>query len=419
MMNRRRLKCDTCGATTVARTAVGHGPYQEFAFPCPGCGAEIRFGMDLDQANVSIKYTKIANASWVKGEDKDDYVEFFDGENLVPIDKTLPVSPFIAVMSMVSDNRKFVEHQEIRRHISINLWPIVERMQIHLKSSNWTLFQRDSKKLGYKCEVAGAEDALSLMQDVLERCAVVFRPTTSAHEARVRQRINLAETMSETLCLNLVQHFSASGAAQDLWLELESIRKRWHLLYPCLAGVYTRYYWHHAVDHLDEFTLAQKRFDDLKPFYVDCFETFCRISVVAGGLEGIIHFKQLGVPSAHRLMSLQEFDATKNGVKPDILKNLVIGDIFTPYIDSKLRNGVGHHAARYDVKSDSVEYVTKDSKGLIARHGMSYARFCEKVVILYAQLETTAFYVNWLKGRALGISGKKGRVTCNGFNMGT
>ena len=47
MIQRRTLKCRTCGHKTTIRTAIGHEDYQEFAFPCGGCGLEIRYGMKL------------------------------------------------------------------------------------------------------------------------------------------------------------------------------------------------------------------------------------------------------------------------------------------------------------------------------------------------------------------------------------
>ena len=184
--------------------------------------------------------------------------------------------------------------------------------------------------------------------------------------------------------------------------ELSTIRERWSELYAAVAPIYTCLYWDDKKHTLDDFTLAQKRFEQLKPFYVDCFETFCRISVIAGGLEGIILGKGIVVPIAKRMIPIDEFDVMKNGCKPDILKQLAIGDIFVPCIDHNLRNGLGHHSAHYDVKTDCVQYSTENPKGL-KRHQITYVRFCEKVVRLYSQLEVVSVYAHWLRLRALGI----------------
>jgi hypothetical protein len=94
-----------------------------------------------------------------------------------------------------------------------------------------------------------------------------------------------------------------------------------------------------------------------------------------------------------------------NGNKPDLLKDLVIADIFVPFIDSKLRNGIGHHSARYNVVKDVIEYSNQNKKA-IQQMTISYVRFCEKVVRLYGQLELASIYANWIKGRSLGVAGR-------------
>lgn len=153
---------------------------------------------------------------------------------------------------------------------------------------------------------------------------------------------------------------------------------------------------------MKDYTLAEKRFEELRLFYVDSFETLCRISVIAGAMEGIIHNRALGVPIAKRLVSLDEFDVMKNGSKPDILKQLKIADLFVPYIDNKLRNGIGHHSAHYDVKSDSIKYRIGNDKG-IQDLEISYIEFCDKVVRLYGQLHFVSQYAYWLRQTALGV----------------
>jgi hypothetical protein len=108
------------------------------------------------------------------------------------------------------------------------------------------------------------------------------------------------------------------------------------------------------------------------------------------------------MPTSKRVMALDEFDIKPNGAKPDILKQLAIGDIFVPFIEHNLRNGLGHHSAHYEVKSDSIQYATENQSGM-KKHQISYTRFCEKVVKLYAQLEVVSIYAHWLRKSALGI----------------
>lgn len=226
-----------------------------------------------------------------------------------------------------------------------------------------------------------------------------FNAFDEKNEQRIKQRIALAETTSPSLVNQLARFFQGKRKDESIIRQLWAIRSRWGNLFEFLYPVYTCYYWDDGKHSLDSFTLAQKRFEELKPFYVDCFETFCRVSVIAAGLEGIILKGALGVPTTKRLMPLDEFGVMKNGSKPDLLRQLVIGDMFAPFIDSKLRNGIGHNSAHYDVKTDSVHYMNENEKGA-KQFQISYIRFCEKVVKLYGQLEAVSRYAHWLRKAA-------------------
>jgi hypothetical protein len=95
----------------------------------------------------------------------------------------------------------------------------------------------------------------------------------------------------------------------------------------------------------------------------------------------------------------------KNGSKPDILKNLPLADLFVPFMNSKLRNGVGHNSAGYDVKSDEIFY-SNHNKRETTQYRLPYIRFCEAVVLIYRQFELVWLYASWLIARAEGVSGR-------------
>ena len=88
-----------------------------------------------------------------------------------------------------------------------------------------------------------------------------------------------------------------------------------------------------------------------------------------------------------------------NGNKHTLLKQLSIGDVFVPFIDAKLRNGVGHNAAHYDVTVDAIVYRNHSPSRGIEEFNVSYVRFCEKLVRLYGQLEASVPVVHFLRAR--------------------
>ena len=410
MIERRLLQCATCGVEITVRTAIGHGPYQEFAFPCPGCGVEIRFGMEIDHKNVKRKYTKLINGKWINAlpSGKLDYsVEstvVLDGENLIPIAGE-HFSPFLSTSHLPKDLVKFGRHQGLRFHTSQNIWPMIEKLMIHEANRNERLYDKQKSELGYRNECHTWEERTLLTLHILEVYGRFFCPEGKAQEDLVRQRVNLAEVASPDLIQQLLNYLITTGKSQSIFLEIMNIRKRWASLYPALSPIYNVFYWSEEKNSLDKYTLAQKRFEELKAFFVDCFETFCRISLIAAAIEGIIWKNCLKIPTPKKLIILEDFDAMPNGSKPDVLKNMVIGGIFAPYIDSRLRNGIGHHSASYDVNKDEITFSYETRTG--PKHDtISYIRFCEKVVRLYVQIEIVSIYVHWARARDEGIIGK-------------
>src|SRR5438067_11866690 len=175
MINRHTLKCVTCGHKTIIRTAVGHGDYQEFAFPCGGCGVEIRYGMKLPLnrrmnrviANRAkhpesrfteqmecikkmrpIRYVNFVNAKACHEEGATD-TRTFDGETLNPVAENKHFSPFMATVWLPKDRERFAMHQGLRRMAVERFWPQVHKLLTHFERRQWALFDKQLQELGF------------------------------------------------------------------------------------------------------------------------------------------------------------------------------------------------------------------------------------------------------------------------------
>lgn len=389
------LKCSVCGAKTITRTALNYAPYLEFAFPCHGCAVEIRFGLELHPPKTD--YVKVINAEWIDRDDTISHNEVFDSDHLIPVPRK-KFTPFITTSMLLGDSI-VLYHQDrsIRQHAVDQLYPRLERLGLHFSRKQWDLFEKQYEELGFREQHKTLLQRKRGLYSAYEIYGSFFRPKDKAPYTLIRQRISLAKIANKPEIIKLVDYFRSKSKDVDLDHQIQDIRRRWVKLYFVVAPIYTIYYWDDTVHNLSGYTLAQKRFDELKSFYIDCFETFCRISVIAAGIEGIITEGRAVVPKAKGEFSLEEFDLFKNGLKPDILKGLHndVASLFVPFIDHKLRNGIGHHAAKYSVVDDRIDYVIENNKG-IQRSAIPYILFCEKVVRLYAQIELVSIYVNWL-----------------------
>lgn len=348
----------------------------------------------------NVKYVKLTNAKWIKCFEAQNKITL-DGELLNPI-KGEHFSPFLATAFLPKNFETFHIHQRMRKAAAIKFWPQINNLLIHLERKNWQLFDKQFLEFELNEPINTERERIVSAFKVVELNGKFFSPPTNIDRQRVRQRIVLAKNISSSLMKDLASFFQTKGKDDSNHKALLSIRDRWSSYYGFLSPIFNTFYWDDKKHNLEDFTITEKRFHDLKQFFVDCFETFCRISVIAGGIEGIIHQQKIGIPLNKRLMPIEEFDVSHNGAKPDLLKQTVIGDIFVPFIDSNLRNGIGHSSAHFDVKSDSITYVTENSKG--QKHfKISYVRFCEKVVVLYGQLEAVSIYAHWLKKASMGV----------------
>lgn len=423
MIVRQAIQCLTCAHKMFTRTAIGGGDYQELSFPCRECGIEIRYGMKLllekrlarvfamakkkskawvqqEMKRISklrnIEYMNWVNAKPCKASPIIADVVTLDPERLNPVREGEHFSPHMATVFLPINREKFARHERIRAATVKIHGPRVLKLATHFERKQWSLFDKQLKELDVPIMGGSTElERISALFYCAEACGRFFGDTHDIY-GKVRERIDLAESKWPTLVKQLADFFKVKKKDGSIVKELWSIRQRWYSLYPSLSPIYLSLYWDDKKYSLDNFKLPDKRFEELKQFYIECFETFCRISVIAAGFEGIIIKQAVGVPAKKRFWTLEEFDVCKNGSKPEILKQLTIGDLFVPFIDSHLRNGLGHHSAHYDKDADSVDYVNENPKG-ITRHKISYTRFCEKIVKLFAQLEAVSTHAQWIR----------------------
>jgi hypothetical protein len=116
MINRNLLQCDGCGVRIVTRTAIGHGDRQEHSFPCPECGVDISFVLELDQKNISFRYREPTNAHWVESEDERDvrHILSFDAERMVPRNLPDRITPFLATFWNIIDPEIYQREEGLR-----------------------------------------------------------------------------------------------------------------------------------------------------------------------------------------------------------------------------------------------------------------------------------------------------------------
>lgn len=399
MTSRLPIECTECGATTTTRSQLGHSSYQEFAYACPRCSTEIRFGMDLFPERAAWEYRFLKNCRRAEAEEPQGHELRFDSENLSSRIPNAIFMPFMETAFFAKDFEKSLQSFGAKFGAMRDGWPVLEKQIVHEANGNLVLFNKCTRKAGGKTKARSDLEMRQILTAGLER----FGSEYLLDEGRSRERVYalISASKGKKSLLDFDAFFRSENRLANLWTQLVAIRKSWSSVYHMVAPIYRGLDWDPAKANLDDYTLCQKRFEELQPFYVNCFETFCRMAVVGAALEGVESLDRNMVPLTKGPRPVEELEVMPNGNMHTWLNQLQHGDLFVPFIDAKLRNGVGHHAAHYDVTIDSVVYTNHSPARGIENFTISYVRFCEKIVRLYGQIETCAPLVHFLRIREI------------------
>lgn len=406
---RNYLQCASCDSKIVVRVAPSPiSISQTHKFPCPGCNVDIsftlvqRFKNNLPEAS----FKKPTNAKWIRDEDGAIKTLTFDPDRVAPSDMTKAFSPWLAEFHKIPHraNQAFTVEERLRLSWQDREWPWIQKIIIHFNNRNKALFDKEAKIESTSPNAASWATRLRLLYKGLENAFDNFTLNLKPPIERIYQRLSLAQAISPELCDQLTNDYNASLRTKKSWGELTKIRTSFLECYSSLAPLLRMQIYWSSDDKfsLSDFALPEKKFDELKQLYVDCYETLCRLTVLAVGMETIIHHKSLSIPTRSRTssMSLWDYEAMINGNKRTILQQYPIQDLFISSMDSKLRNGIGHHSAIYDTKTDQVFYYSHGESVLEERR-LPYTEFVYNVLSLYSALELAAHYFQYFHIRAV------------------
>ena len=343
----------------------------------------ITYKVILDQQNAGIAYDHDPeNASWINSEEGSELEVTFDSELLLPryALTTRFLTPFIAATGFLQDIPTFQRHEAVRLHWRKKIWPETSRLPVHYQNENWKLFDTEAKKIGQEAAEDSVAARLDLLRQVYDLPFGWMLYPDSGRKSRIRQRIALARAKEEDLVARMADEYLKSGRLAELWRQLQEFHQQFVRDFPYLSPVLqARLYWRDPDPDLTQCVVCDKRFPELKPLYIDAFETFARLSVVAIGFEAIIFHGGLSIPTRKGSLDLAGFEKLPTANKPEHLNKYPIDDLFSPYLDTGLRNGIGHNAARYDAALDEVVSI-KQAGATLVEDRVNYTVFCHRVL---------------------------------------
>ena len=392
MIVRRVAQCISCDSKTITRTQIGHKERQEHSFICPNCGIAISYVLDLDQSKGEWKFRNPKNAKWVNSEEGTIKTITFSDE--IPIPTDIPeaispfMSPFIETWGRYEDQDRYREDETLRQIFAHKDFDYLERCRVHFERANWKLFD---KELSPRDTAATGATRLRQLYSAYTVLFSKFTLRSRSTRDRIVQRVTYARSCGENLVEELAELYLSSGKIHNLWKEIFSVRRSFINSYNYLQPLLQVKYWKQDYKNIADIALSDKRFSELRQLYIDCFETLCRLPVLAVGFEAIIHHRQLVIPTKKGFMNLEQLESLPNASKVIHISKYPIEDLFVPLLDADFRNGIGHHTAHYEAETDQVVLHSIKGTGKVGRN-MSYTEFCEKTLSLFAGFELATMY---------------------------
>ena len=391
MIVRRAIACDACNCVVITRTSIGLRDSQVHAYRCPECGTGITYDLLLNQNDGTGEFCeKPENGTWKEEIGYSDHYRAFNPELLMrqEIHQKDFVSPFIDIFPLFKDYSQFTAEEQIRIQWRKSRWPIVQRLPTHFENRNWNLLDSDCEALGIPIHDNSVQDRLSRLRHslVFPFSLMLFNATNRIET--VAARIEAANASNANLCKTLATEYKDTGRLLELWHQLNTFHASFASASPSLSPLLQpERYWNDTPDDVNNYIVTDKRFDSLKALYIEAFETFARISAIAIGFEAIIDHDSLQIPTNAGSIDLWAFEGLPNANKPHHLDKYVIGPLFSPLLDTSLRNGIGHNAARYDAASDDIVLVKANGSSL-TENRLGYTAFCNAVL----KMTTALFY---------------------------
>ena len=252
----------------------------------------------------------------------------------------------------------------------------IKRAAVHYERQQWEFWENEVRAtLGDEPE-SSYEGRLKQMFECFDFSVRFFTLERTDIWKTAAERFAESTFRHNKPLTEFVEVLRTSGRLMSLWRQLNALHDDFISTYHIWMPVLQLKYWKYRPTNLKDLMVSDKRFDELKPIYLNAFELFARVSVVAIGVALIRGTGSTDVPTKKGSMSIWEFEAMDNADKVPHLAKVSGGTAhFAELMDTELRNGIGHNAAHYDVARDEVVCV-KAKGAALTEWRISYTEFC-------------------------------------------
>lgn len=400
MTHRIYIKCAVCGSIILTRTQIGWLPKHPIRIHCAKCGILIS-GAFVQDPNIPQFKITFENAIEVHMQEPNYYIEI-SGELLTSKIRLFEkgkdeyqIPPFFnALQGMRRDGDETQAFQKFSRDYLTFLqfiesdWPFIRRLhEIWLSGNHEYLSEQMRDKL--------PPDQFSLNNDLeylrgihqlflIGFCSVIpknfFEYTTKSIWSNISDMVRV----NPDGYFALTEFFYDNNLLNEYEDRVLKVLNSFVEKYPFLImtiGLES----YPATPDLSRNGTTTVSFDDVKHFYLECFEAIGEIIAIVIAYNNLKYRNDPFImpnSSFKDIKNLQDFLNMQN--KGHKIKFLNSNEIFNNLIsldnDNGLRNAIGHESCSYDGVSQTISYYSSGKKGKGEQKRIYLIEFIQKVL---------------------------------------
>ena len=360
---RNCLKCEVCNAVTLVRIQIGWLDSHPIRYNCGNCGILISGIANYDQKNIDY-HLSFKNALRVDETQAEYYVEISGElltkkvENCKKGEPPLYTPPFFeSLWKMGNENYDLFKKSTLQFNCFIKeKWPKLRRINELYFNNKKEYLVEELKKVFPKCTFYVDNDLTNLM-GVHQLNVYCLYPVISKNFFKkitgflFNNILDFTNTQKSEL-EKLLEDFRKKGLFKEynltIFKEITKFIENFQFLIPAFG---LQFYKEIPEDFKENNGISTTTFEDLKQFYLDCYESIgdlLRIIVAFNNLKHRRDFKKC-LPIRRDVLVLSDFDKKTKGEKIDYITQGESFDILISLkLNNKIRNAIGHNRYKYD-----------------------------------------------------------------------
>ena len=386
MVSRIYVKCEVCGSIILIRTQIGWLPEHPIRVNCAKCGILISGNciQDQEKAKFSISFENAKELNYKDVKNTDFYIEI-SGELLTSKirryenqDDMYQLPPFFNAKRSMDDKGKelfsmfkddVLQFLWFRKHD----WPFIRRLH-ELWISGRTEYLAEQMREYLPEKIFPLNNDLEYLRGIHQLFLIGFKPVIhkefySSISKIIWENILFLSKCSPDEFIKLTEFFYDKGLLNEYEDRIYGILNSFvdkYMFFITAIGLDN----YKECPDLYKYGTTTVSFDDIKHFYLDCFEAIGEL------ISMVVAYNNLKYRKSHIIMAESSFKNIKNlddylrmqnkGNKIKCCESEeVFNSILTLDVDNGLRNAIGHGSYKYDGVNQVISYYSsgKNEKG--------------------------------------------------------